>query len=234
MIEYNSMFVEIRLTHSLLDISYERAVALLKRFVEKQKFEVQSYLYGVECQNKFGEPTSAHIHFKFETDVDVKKNTLQKNFREFMKHNGEPVSGVRHYAIMLETQPEDEDRWWRYVLKEEGGKFGWSSDKHAFVEENIALARDERKQQIKRNIEARERYLETDSFKGKMFKHFTEELTITTEREFYVELIKYFQAKSKVPPFSKIKDYWRDYQISVGLITAEYFVDAFIMENKKI
>ena len=105
---------------------------------------------------------------------------------------------------------------------------------HEFVENNIALARDERKQQIKRNIEARDRYLDKDSFKGKMYQHFSEELAITTEREFYIELIKYYQKKNKVPPFSKLKEYWIDYQIMTNLISADNYVDAFVLENKKI
>ena len=227
------VFVEIRLTHSLLDISNDRCIHILKAFVKKQKFDVSSWMYGIESKNKFGEDTSTHIHFKFETDVDLKKNTLQKSFRDYMRNLGEPVSGVRHYSIMLNF-PDDEDRWWRYVLKEEDARCGWSQDKHTFVEENIALARDERKQQIKRNIEARDRYLDKDSFKGKMYQHFSAELAITTEREFYIELIKYYQSKNKVPPFSKLKEYWIDYQIMTNLISVDNYVDAFVLENKKI
>ena len=135
---------------------------------------------------------------------------------------------------MFLSFPDDEDRWWRYVLKEEDAICGWSSDKHTFVEDNIALAKDERKNQIRRNIEARDRYLDKDSFKGKMYQHFSDELAITTEREFYIELIKYYQRKNKVPPFSKLKDYWIDYQIMTNLISADNYVDAFVLENKKI
>ena len=227
------MYCEIRLTHELLELDDDKCVALLKAFLKKQKFEVMNHIYGIERYNKFGELTKAHIHYKFETDisVDIKKNTLQKNFREHMKAYGYPVSGVKHYAIMLETQPDDEDRWWRYVLKEEKCRFGYSKQMTDFVEKFRPMALDERKQQIKRNCEARDRYLDKDSFKGKMYSHFSAELSITTERKFYIELIKYYQSKSKVPPFSKVKDYWIDYQIMTNLISAEHYVDAFILKK---
>lgn len=225
---------EIRFTHEHFEINDDKCVSLLKAFLKKQKFEIRDYIYGIERIDKWGEKTKAHIHFKFESGYDIKKNTLQKNFREFMRAYGFPVSGVKHYAIMIESQPDDEDRWWRYVLKEEDALIGCNEGMKKFVEENMALAQDERKRQIQKNREARDRFLDKDSFKGKMFQYFTAELTITTEREFYIELIKYFQAKSKVPPFSKIKDYWRDYQIQTGLMTPEYYVDAFVLENKKI
>lgn len=223
------MFCEIRLTHSLLEIDDEKVKHMIKAFLKRQKFVVERYVYGIERVNKWGEQVSPHIHYKFETNVEIKKNTLQKSFREFMKAYGYPVSGVKHYAIMLDIQPDDEERWWRYVLKEEGACIGCSSNMSEFVPNNLPLAVDERKLQIKRNLEARERYLDKDSFKGKMFDHFSTELKINQKRQFFIELIKYYQEKNKVPPFSKLEEYWIDYQILTGLITAEEYVDAFIL-----
>lgn len=225
------MFLEVRFHYSYFDLSSNSAVKThIKRWIGKQKFKMTKYLYGFETKNKFGEDTQPHIHFKFEIDEDAKKNTLQKSFKTYMSNLGIELKGVKHYAIILTAQPEDEDRWWRYVLKEEGAITGGNMDPE-WVSLNKALAIDERKLQIKRNCEARARFLENDSFKGKMYLHLKDELKIETEREFYIAMIDYYKSKSKTAPFSKIRDYWPDYKICVGLMTSSEYVDAFIMKK---
>lgn len=227
------MFVEIRFHYSYFDFSGDAVDATrihIKRWLKQQKFNVTNYLYGFETKNKFGEDTQPHIHYKFETDEDVKKNTLQKNFKTYMKNLGIELKGVKHYAIILTPQPEDEDRWWRYVLKEEDAMTGGGMDSE-WVHLQTALAVDERKLQIKRNCEARARIMENDSFKGKMYLYLKDELFINSEREFYIAMIDYYKSKSKTAPFSKIRDYWPDYQICMGLMTSSHYVDAFIMKK---
>ena len=229
------MFIEVRLHHSRLELNTDKALSIIKAWVKNQKFTTLRWLYGVENKNKFGEETDEHIHYKFETDEDdLKKNSLQTSFRRYMSNYTSKMKGVKHYAIMMQTQPDDEDRWWRYCLKEKGAKRRGSPDMKDFIIEQQPQAENERELQVKRNLEARDKYIDKDSFKNKMFAEFQEERVgfygspEQKELEFCISLTMYYQKKKKVPPFSKIEDYWGDYRIMTAQIhPIDYFREKY-------
>lgn len=221
------MFIEVRLHHSRLELNTDQALSYLLRWLKDQKWNYTRWIYGVENYNKFGEKTDEHIHFKLESEEeDLKKNSLQTLFRRYINDRSDiKLKGVKYYAIMMETQPKDEDRWWRYCIKEKGARVKCSSNMKDFMTAQMPQAQNERELQIKRNLEARDKYIDKDSFKNKMFAKFAEEKIgwygppDSKELEFSISLITYYQKKKKVPPFSKIEDYWGDYRIMTAQIS---------------
>lgn len=220
------MWIEIRLSHGHFEnLTYKKSSKLIQRWLDNRPFDITRYLWGVEKIDKYGEQTAEHIHYKIEIDdPDVKKNTLQKSFRDFMGSYGITLKGVKHYAIMMDIEPKDIDRWWRYAMKEKDAPIGYSEDMDEFVTEQRPQAINERELQIERNRKARDKYLDKESFKGKMYDFLYNEKNVRKQYDFCVELIKYYKDKNKVPPFSKLDDYWIDYKIITGIMTPEQYV----------
>lgn len=217
-------FIQIRLTGaSYGDASFNWTRGrLLKEF--REKYQPSKYLYTIETKDKYGKDTEPHIHFNCELNEPVKKDTLQAWFRRFSNNAGFPLKGNKCYSIRVLADMEDEDRWWRYCLKEQGSKsFSKGFDKQQLKNWRM-LAVDERNRQIEKNNKALDKYLDKSSFKGKMFSFFQEK-EISTHKPFVIGLIKYYMEKSQVPPFSKIDDYWIDYKISVGIMSVEEYYE---------
>lgn len=220
------MWIEIRVTHQHFEnLTYKKVLKQILYWLKARPFKVERYIWGVEKYDKYGELTNEHVHFKIEIDdPDVKKNTLQKSFRDFMGSYGITLKGVKHYAIMMDIEPKDIDRWWRYAIKEKDAPIGYSDDMKDFIEKQRPQAINERELQVERNRKARDKFIDKESFKGKMYDFLYNEKKIKDKFAFFVELIKYYKEKNKVPPFSKLDDYWIDYQILTGIITAEEYV----------
>lgn len=201
---------------------------------------IYQYTWGCEETDKFGKPTLAHVHIHGMYDIDKNVDTLRSHMRKFSQQCGFKFGGNKCYSLSLLADPEDEDRFMRYPLKKQdyskiakkhkGGGVGINDET---LEKWELLARDEYKIQKAKNLQALENHLDKSSFKGKMFSEFNEE-EIDTHKSFVIELIKYYQKKNKVPPFSKIEDYWVDYRISVGLLTAEEWYDLKYNFKKKV
>lgn len=220
------MYMGMRFTHSQFsDLSANKAISIVKNFWTQTKYNCQQYTWGVEKLDSLGKSTHEHLHFHAVIDPDREylKNSIQADFRKVMKSYGYKIEGNKHYALCYNVSPEDEARWLRYPFKEEKGKHGCSPDLKEFMMEQRAIAQDERKRQIEDNLKAQERFLDKSSFKGKMYEKLDED-GVEDERLFAIEYIKYCREKQKIPSFSKIHDYWIDYQMSTGRMTAEYWV----------
>lgn len=196
---------------------------LINNFIKK--YDISKYIYVQETFDKFGKETTPHIHFNCVIDAEVKKDTIQRWIRRTAEANSYNLKGNKCYSVRVLGDPEDEDRWWRYCCKEKGAKVSARGFSKSKIIEYKKLAQDEREQQIKRNLQAQESYLDKSSFKGKMFDLFKKE-DIKSHRPFIIGIINYYNKKGKIAPFSKFNDYWLDYQISTGLMTAEAYYDA--------
>lgn len=217
-----------RFTHSQFsDLSANKAVTVIKNFWNQEKYNCQQYTWGIEKLDSKGRLTHEHLHFHAVIDPEKEggylKNSIQADFRKFMKNYGYKIEGNKHYALSYNVSPEDEARWLRYPFKEAGGRHGSSPDLKRFLVEQRPIAQDERKRQIEDNLKAEERFLDKSSFKGKMYEKLDAD-GVDNERLFAIEYIKYCREKQKIPSFSKIHDYWIDYQMSTGRMTAEYWV----------
>ncbi len=190
----------------------------------KDNYLVDKFIYVEEKNNKMGEETTPHIHFHGYTDKDVKKDSLQKFIRRLGEKYGYTIKGNKCYAVNILGDPDDEERWYRYCLKEEGAKVAFKGFEKEELKKMRILAQEERKLQIERNKKAHSAYLDKSTFKGKMFDFFKKE-GVASHRPFIIGMIKYYLEKGKVAPFSKFNDYWIDYQISTGLMTPEEYYD---------
>lgn len=216
-------YIQLRITHSLIDATADMVRYHLEKFI-KEKYDSTKYALCTEKIDKFGKETHEHIHCNFYTDnMDIKKNTLQQQLKKKFTKLGYELKGTKHYSVRILGDPDDEDRWWRYCWKEDTKVKHFGFDEET-VENYKILAPDEREQQIKKNNEHIDKYLDKSSFKGKMYEKFKEQ-GIKDHRSFTIEYIKYCQKNHKVPSFTKIDDYFLDYKISSGLITPDEWYD---------
>lgn len=228
------MYMGMRFSHSQFsDLSANKALTIVKHFWCQEKYNCKQYTWGVEKLDKFGELTHEHIHFHAVIDPEKPylKNSIQADFRKFMKSYDYKIQGNKHYALSYNVSPEDEARWLRYPFKEESGRHGFSPDLKQFYEDNHLLAQDERNIKIKENIAARDRFLDKSSFRGKMYIALDED-GVNEERMFAIAYIDYCRSKGQVPSFSKIADYWIDYQMSTGRMTSAYWVLNYYVPSK--
>jgi hypothetical protein len=216
-------YIQLRVTHSEFNADYDEVKRVLVKFADE--IDATHMLGHLEKYDKFGKETKHHIHMNMYVDDDVKKDTLQKKFKKKMSAYGYNLSGLKHYSIRVLVECEDEDRWWRYILKEKNGTpFFGSGFKPEQINEWKLLAQDERKRQVESNNKALDKYLDKSSFKGKLFKY-CEENCIETHREFFKTFIEYSWKEGKVPAYTKIDDYYVDYQVNVGLMTLDELYD---------
>lgn len=215
-------FVQLRFTHSKFDCEMKKLQHLLKIIIEY--VSSTEWIYCMEEVDKFGKKTNEHFHLNLYTDKLIKKDTLQKKIRSIFHDRGIELKGNKMYSVRVICDPEDEDRWWRYCCKEEGALIVNSHSFENKIKQWKLLATDEREIAIKRNNKTIDGYLDKSSFKGKMYLNFTKE-NIKKKKVFIIALIKYYMKKSKVPPFSKLEDYWLDYRIQTGIITVEEYYE---------
>ena len=217
---YNMSFVSLRWTFSNFECSDDKARGIVKNWLLKHDLG-KDYIMCCECKDKYGKDTAPHLHLNAYTNKEVKKDTVQRWFRVYLRDIYEyEVKGNKDYALSIKTQPDDEDRWWRYILKEEGAKIKSSESKKQFIKDNMHLAIDERKRTIELNNKHLQKYLDKSSIKGKMYQSL-KSAEVTTHREFVVGAIQFYLGKSMTPPFTKLDDMFIEYQILVGLMSVD-------------
>lgn len=176
------------------------------------------YLVAHETTNKFGEPCSAHYHINIHGEVPIKKETLQKWFNK----NG--AKGNKAYCIQIREDVDDEGRWWRYCCKEA------LLLHHGFTDEDIAkmveMAISERAHQITTNLKTRDRLVNKNQFRDKLFKHLKDNHTTVRDEKKLIRLVgEYYQDQGKTPPFCKLEDIVLDYLIVVKSMSWDEFIE---------
>lgn len=197
--------------------------------------EVLHWAWCYETSNKFGETTHPHFHVNFEADLmDFNKQSFQAWFRR------RPMlpKGNKCYAIAVTGDPEDPDRWWRYLMKEmpltdpipESFRPHLPPDFDAEIDKHHFAAVDERKLQIKRNIIARDRALQNDSFRLKVYQHVAElcdkdNIMEPTDKFIFSTIIRFYMDNNKVPPFNTAMNMVYDFKCHARLMTPEQYFD---------
>lgn len=229
------MFVDVRITpefcsdgmfsaeqHSIGNIMYQ-----LNKYLKAKRFMIAS-----ETTNKFGETTHFHYHYKCQTLTKKTKDSIQKWLRE------RGCKGNKAYSIALHEDPRDEQRWWRYVLKEMKGtltttifRYGNEAPLPEFQEHEIelwrALAVDERQKQIEMNLASRDREINKNQFKDKMFKKLkeTHKDVSPNRRELFKDIFKHYQAHGKTPPDAhRIQNIIIDFQVWAGYLDLDDYI----------
>lgn len=230
------MFIQLRLTAEMCkEPSMARWRFLrspLFEYVTKDSGELHYYAVTRETQNKFGEPTKPHYHINICADTGEKFTV--ENFQKWFRKRPFLPSGNKAYSFKLVGDPDDEDRWWRYLLKEKGAKLIESKFPPDFdISLNTIMAQNERDEQIKKNVEARDRLLRNDSFRLKAFAALQKkyENKCPQNRQIFGDLVRYYQEKNKIPPFNSLLNMVFDYKVHTKEIEPETYFDIYYGEK---
>lgn len=210
----------VRLTPSAIDASLNHLVFIQVFRDLINKYEPRDYALGYETLNKYGEPTAPHYHFNF--ICDAKKKTIQTFIRRM---DNFVIKGNTMYSVSRHPEPDDYDRWFRYVAKErllrEFCK-GFTEDE---LDKMELLAKDERKRSIKYNIEKRQFALE----KQTLYDRYSKLIKSNNFRDIWIEFLQLYILDKKVINPNTIKGYSYLYMLQKKLITPE----AFFEKNNK-
>lgn len=225
------MYLQLRLTpefcSSPTEASFKNIWVQLKNII---MLSFGTLLHAAACKenfNKFGEPTHEHFHFNIELDDHITDLTPEKIQRKIRAISCRP-SGPRAYAVKVLEELNDENRWWRYLLKEKGGAAYLTEPSfpdNFDIEINKLMAQDERSIQINRNLKAREKTLQTHSFRNKMYAHFDKQYKQDeiTKCKIFSDFIQYYQDDNRVPPFNTMMNMVYDYLVYSNRLSAEEF-----------
>ena len=233
-------YLQLRIT---LDPSANRdhndTLLLLNRFVKKwiPTDGSSAYTCGVEEFNKYGEHCEPHFHLNVYFDPPDIKDPL-RSAKEFLKRNaidiGFRLKGNKVWSCTLVEEPNDYERWIRYPLKEKPVRAFCHGVPN--LEQLATDANHERKTSVEINILKREKAIEKQSFRDRLFKYLddkNEEAYHNDEDEFTHETIwllvlQYYTEQGKAVCFKTINGYTILYQLYLGLITPQ---QAYLMRN---
>lgn len=249
------MHITIRVT---LDSSHNRTaittIQMFKAFWRylEDKYEPFYSTAGIEKLNKYGEPCPEHIHFNFcceFIDLQDPKRTVRSWLQRHAERNDFRLSGTKAWCVQLCDEPKDENRWFRYPLKEQPipALIKWKNPEllpeienpdYMSIENMTLLARDERRRSVESNCIARDKSRDRAQFKDKLFKHLEENyprlcdpneapMEVTHEL-IWVAILKYYKSEGKAINFMTISGYTILFQLTIGQITPQ---QAYGMRN---
>lgn len=200
--------------------------------------EVEHYAWCYEIKNKFGEDTHPHYHLNIECYLD---DFNKQSFQAWFRRRPFLPKGNKCYSINICGDPEDDLRWWRYLLKErpfDVSLVTGDSPSPVYLknlpphfvevlEVQWRCAYDERILQIAKNVETRERLLQNDSFRLRCYSAVQTELlgTLVNNKSIFCAIIRYYMDKNKVPPFTTCMNMVYDYKCHFELMTPEEYFD---------
>lgn len=190
------------------------------------KYSIENYALGYEKLNKYGEKTHPHFHFNFLSDA--KKETIAAYIRRM---DGWNIKGKEMYALSVYPDPDDYDRWFRYVAKEKLIRKFCSGFTEKQLDEMELLAKDERARAIKYNIEKRELLLK----KSTLYERYSKELCNSLQKNemdyksIWLGFLKLYIRDLKVINPSSITGYTFLFQLQQKVISEEEF---FAAHNK--
>lgn len=223
------MFIQFRLTPEYAQNSDKYWISRFRKdFMDylRNLGTIQHYASVWEDRNKFGEETKKHLHLNIEFYEDelLKKDTMMT----WIRRHQLGIKGNKCYCLKIVGDPKDEKRWWRYLVKQND----LNKNHHLPEDFDIALetkcARDEREQQILKNIQSRDKLLKKDSFRLRIFNLMlarNSDLTALTDKYLWCEFVKMYQEDNRIPPFSTMDNLVLDFKCHTKIITPEEYFD---------
>lgn len=197
---------------------------------------------GYEKLNKYGEPCDPHYHFNaYFVSPDLKDplRSAKEWLRREATANEFSLKGNKVWSCTLVEEPKDFSRWMRYPLKETPTVELcdlYPEEKH-LLENSHNLAHEERKRSIEINILKREKTIDKQSFKDKLFKYLddlflgegiselmetiTHDKPLPDHQQIWVTILKYYTQQGKAVCFKTINGYTILYQLHIGQLTPE-------------
>lgn len=228
-------YLQLRIT---LDPSGNRSAPatfnLLRAFVREWLFNQDpsgvSYTTGVEKLNKFGEPCDEHFHFNAHFDPPDLKDPLRsaKNWlRKKALAQEFNLKGNKVWSCTIVEEPNDWERWIRYPLKEkpifELSKLALHYSPEGGIQQLARDAQNERKRGIELNVIKREKAMDKQSFKDKLFKYLDSPPDggdhPKTHCSVWIAILQYYMEQGKAVCYKTITGYTDLYLLHKGLKT---------------
>lgn len=180
------------------------------------------YLIAEERLDSKGRETHLHYHLNCELDRPLRKDTLQKWFRD----KG-ICKGNQAYCVRTHGDLNDEDRWWRYCCKE---KLRWHRGfEESTLEQYSLLAKDERKREIERNLATEKSMEQKNQKRDKLFNWLKKEKPdLKNTRELFIAMVFWYRTIAKdTPPLANkcLLNKVFDYQMEIGELSAGQYYD---------
>lgn len=225
------MFIQFRLTPKFALNPEEAFVRMFLRNFTEHLDSLGDIVHQAsvwESKNKFGEETHKHLHWNlefYENEI-LNKDSLMA----WLRRQPIGIKGNKCYSLKIVADPQDEKRWWRYLLKEADLNKGYvlPQDFDEFIE--CQCARDERNQQVIRNLASRDKLLKKDSFRLRIFAKMKQKEAelghIPTDKFLWCEFVKMYQEDNRIPPFNTMDNLVLDYKCYNGILTPEEYYDS--------
>ncbi len=190
---------------------------------------------GYELLNKYGEPCDPHFHFNATFDPPDLKDPL-RSARNWIRREASAydftLKGNKQWSCTMVEEPKDYQRWIRYPLKETGVFELCSWEDGELYLQMMRDARNERKRSIEINILKREKAIDKQSFKDKIFDYLDGLHTALWKDDpsncpppdhkiIWINILAYYREQGKSVCFKTISGYTTLYQLHIGTITPE-------------
>lgn len=213
-----------------------RVRLLLRKFIRvwiKEHDDEPQTSAGFEELNKFGEPCDPHYHLNAYFHVCDLKDPL-RSAKEWLRREARSLEftlkGNKVWSCTLVEEPKDFLRWFRYPLKESPvPELICSFPTSSTLQELSLLAREERKRSIEINIIKREKAIDKQSFRDKLFKYLDEKNEESyhadgpefTHKTIWILILNYYTEQGKAVCFKTITGYTVSYMLYLGLMTPD-------------
>jgi len=179
---------------------------------------------GIERLNNLGRPAQPHVHIFFSTTSKI--GALRKAFTRsdlYKNSNGRKANSL--YSLTEEDDVRDENRFFRYVFKENRDfpmKYQKLPESFNF-EIEAACAKEERELQIERNLKAEAKHLEP-STADKLFEYLdalNEQSKFTSKIPLMKAIIHYYKQDLKPLNRTTIVGYHYTSMIHYGIMSED-------------
>ncbi len=210
-------------------VTDHRVFLLMKKFIRDwltPQDPSHNRTMGVEEHNHYGEVCDKHFHLHAVFDPSDLKDPL-RSAKNWLKRQaleaGFSLKGNKRWACTLVEEPEDYERWLRYPLKEGPLYPQCQVDLEYNLHQMATDANHEHKRTIEINILKREKAIDKQSFKDKLFKYLDSPPDggdhPKTHCSIWIAILQYYMEQGKAVCYKTITGYTDLYLLHKGLKT---------------
>lgn len=215
-------YFQLRFTPLLMDPSLNPSHCLEVFHQLIKTYNLTEYALCFEKQNKYLEPTHHHFHFNFQ--CFKKKETIRTQFLRICDNElGKHPKGNTQYMLQCLAEPDDIERWWRYIFKENPILKLCKSFTEKEIEEMTLVARDERKRAAKHWLAKRD----TKEERQTMFQRYSAEIKkqdiIMNYKNVWLAFLKLYMENDNAINPKTLQGYTHLFLLKEKIITPEEF-----------
>lgn len=206
------------------------------------KWEIWAFTAGWETRDKYGEPTHPHIHCHFWTQMNV--GSFRQAFTRselYLRGKEAGVTGNRLYSIKCEKDVIEQDRFFRYPLKQGGDWFcmgrnirlphNWNFyDGSTTYDEQKALAVEEYNTTVDVNRKLRDRKNAPNTCDRLLDYIAKLDPVPQGETAILSAMVQYYVQRGQPANLNTLTGYMNVYLIRTGQLTAEGLVNKHLAQ----